>query len=140
MFNFIDAVKEILEEQGKQVADLFYDKVVPQNTFYKYRYRNPSLKTLIKIANYLKVSIDYLYELKNVNDFKPYCENQLNFYNKLMAMITSTNISCRKFSKDLHYSRDNVLRWKKGTEPSVQCLFEIANYFNCSIDDLLDRE
>lgn len=139
-FNFIKAVKEILEEQGKTTADLFNDKVVSENTFYKYNQRNPSLTTLIKIANYLKVSIDYLYELKDVNDFKPYCEQQTNFYDKLMSMITSAKISCRKFSKDLHYSRDNVLRWKKGTEPSVQCLLEIANYFKCSVDDLLDRE
>lgn len=140
MFNFIRAVKEILEEQGGRLADLFNDKVVSENTFYKYNQRNPSLKTLIKIANYLKVSIDYLYELKDVNDFKPYNKQQTEFYEKLMSMIKNAKISCRRFSKDLHYSRDNVLRWKNGTMPSVQCLLEIVQYFNCSFDDLLSHD
>ena len=57
-----------------------------------------------------------------------------------MTLINGVGISCRKFCKDLHYSRDNVIRWKKGTQPSVQSLLEIARYFNCSIDDLLVRE
>ncbi len=138
MFNFIKAVKEILEDQGKTTADLFNDKIISENTFYKYNQRNPSLKSLIRIANYLKVSIDYLYEQCDINNFKPYSLQQNNFYYKLMKMINNANISCRKFSKDLHYSKDNILRWKKGTEPSVQSLLEIAKYFNCSIDDLLD--
>ncbi len=140
MFNFIKAVKEILEERGKTTADLFNDKVVSENTFYKYNQRTPSLTTLIKIVNYLEVSIDYLYELKDVNDFKPYSARQTNFYDRLMLLIKSAKISCRQFSKDLHYSRDNILRWKKGTEPSVQCLLEIVNYFNCTFDDLLEHE
>ena len=139
MFNFIRAVKEILEEKGKTTSDLFLDKIISENTFYKYNKRNPSLKTLIKIANYLEVSVDYLYELTDENDFKPYLTNQENFYNKLISMIKNANISCRKFSKDLNYSRDNILRWKKGTEPSVQCLIDIVQYFNCSFDDLLSH-
>lgn len=138
MFNFIKAVKEILEEQGKTTSNLFNDKIISENTFYKYNKRNPSLKSLIKIANYLEVSIDYLYELSDVNNFKPYSLQQNNFYSKLIDMINSANISCRKFSKDLNYSRDNILRWKNGTKPSVQSLLEIVKYFNCSVDDLLD--
>ena len=137
MFNFIKAVKEILEEQGRSTADLFADKVISENTFYKYNQRNPSLKSLIKIVNYLKVSIDYLYEFSNENKFHPYSLSKIKFYNNLMSMISSANISCRQFSKDLNYSRDNVLRWRKGTLPSIECLIEIAKYFNCSIDDLL---
>ena len=129
-----------MEDNGKSTADLFADKIISENTFYKYKQRYPSLKTLIKIANYLLVSIDYLFERSDVNNFKPYSLNQEEFYNKLITFINTSKISCRKFSKDLHYSRDNILRWRKGTEPSVQSLLEIADYFNCPVDDLLTRE
>lgn len=140
MTNFILMVKNILEEQGKNIDDLFKDNIISKNTFYKYSQRNPSLSTLLKIANYLETSVDYLYELSDENNFKPYSNNQANFYNNLISLITTSNISIRKFCKDLNYAKDNVIRYKKGISPSVRTLFEIAKYFNCTIDDLLMKE
>ena len=70
MVDFIKLVENILEEQDKTKQDLFENKVISENTFFKYRQRYPSLKTLINIANYLKVSIDYLFEFTNENHFE----------------------------------------------------------------------
>ena len=36
MTNFILMVKNILEEQGKNIDDLFKDNIISKNTFYKY--------------------------------------------------------------------------------------------------------
>ena len=36
MSNFINNVKNILEEQGKSTDNLFNDKILSKNTFYKY--------------------------------------------------------------------------------------------------------
>lgn len=140
MTDFITVVQNILEEQGKTTEDLFVNKIVSKDTFYKYKQRNPSLPTLIKIANYLKVSIDYMYELSDKNNFMPYTKNQTGFFDTLINLINSSNISIRQFCKDLNYAKDNVLRYKKGVQPSVRTLFEIAKYFNCTIDDLLLKE
>ena len=140
MSNFINNVKNILEEQGKSTDNLFNDKILSKNTFYKYNQRFPSLPTLIKIANYLRVNIDYLLELSDNNNFKHYSTNQKDFYKNLLELINSSCISNRKFCRDLNFSRDNINRWKNGTTPSVQILLEIAQYFECSIDDLLTHE
>lgn len=140
MLDFIKLVKNVLEEQDKTTENLFNDKVVSENTFYKYKHRFPSLKTLIKIANYLCVNIDYLFELSDENNFRPYLVNQQNFYNNLIFLIKNAGISYRQFCKELNYSRENITRWKNGTEPSVQTILEIAKYFSCSTDDLLVRE
>ena len=140
MTDFITVVKNVLEEKGKTVDDLFSNQVISKDTFYKYKQRNPSLQTLIKIANYLQVSIDYMYELNDENHFISYSTNQSDFYNKLLNLINTSGISSRQFCKDLNYAKDNVLRYKNGVEPSVRTLFEIANYFNCSVDDLLTRQ
>ena len=137
MLNFIDAVKNILAEKNKTVKELFENKIISENTFYKYKQRYPSLKTLIKIANYLEVSIDYLFEIDINNQFFPYVFGDLNFYNNLLVLIKNKRISGRKFCNDLNYSRDNLLRWKAGTAPSMQTLIEISEYFGCTIDDLL---
>lgn len=140
MLDFITVINNVLEEKELSLNNLFNDNVISKNTFYKYKHRNPSLKTIIKIANYLEVSIDYMYDLTDINNFKPYSENQEGFYKNLIYQINNSQLSIRKFCSDLHYSKDNVLRYKKGVEPSLQTLLEIANYFSCTIDDLLIRK
>lgn len=140
MTNFITAVQNVLEEQGKTTYDLFKNNIISKDTFYKYKRRNPSLQTLIKIANYLHVSIDYMYELSDENNFVPYHKDQSQFYKKLTNLINSAGISNRQFCKDLNYAKDNILRYKKGVEPSLRTLFDIVKYFNCSVDDLLTRQ
>ena len=137
--DFITLINEVLEERNKTTKNLFEDGIISENTFYKYRNRYPNLKTLLKLANYLEVSVDYLFGLRDDNKFKPYSLEQKNLYNRIISLIESSGISQRKFSKDLNYSRVNLLRWKKGTNPNVQSLIEIAKYFNVLLDDLLDR-
>ena len=138
MIDFISAVKNILEEQNKNTKNLFEDKVISENTFYKYKQRYPSLNTLLKICNYLKISIDYLFELTDKNNFCYYSFNCEIFYQNLSKFLSLKNISGRKFCKDLNFSRDNILRWKNGTLPSLQTLFDISKYFDCLIDDLIN--
>lgn len=137
MIDFIQTVNNILKEQGKTTKNLFDDNVVSENTYYKYKQRYPSLKTIIKIANYLNVSIDYMFELSDENNFKTYSLNKLSFYKNIITLINSKKISGRKFCNSLNFSRDNLIRWKNGTLPNIQTLIDISTYFNCTIDDLL---
>lgn len=137
MIDFIKLVENILEEQGKTKQDLFENNVVSENTFFKYRQRYPSLKTVIKISNYLNVSLDYLFEFSNENNFKEYDINNLKFYDNLISFINNKKISARKFCKDLGYAKDNIIRWKNGTHPTILRMLEITEYFSCSIDDLI---
>ena len=137
MIDFTIAVKNALEEQDKTIQNLFDDNVVSKNTFYKYVYRTPSLKTIFKIANYLEVSLDYLFEFTDENNFNKYSLKNENFYDNLIALLKTNNISGRKFCNDLNYSISNINRWEKGINPTLQTLFEISNYLKCSLDDLL---
>lgn len=99
MSDFITLVKEVLEERGMTPQDLFDAGVVYENTFYKYKNRNPSLKTLLKVANFLCVTVDYLFELSNENNFKPYDLEQKNLYNNIISLIENSGISQRKSVK-----------------------------------------
>ena len=139
MLDFINCVKNVLEEQNKTTEDLFKNNIISKNTFYKYKHRYPSLKTLLKIANYLCVNVDYLLELSDINDFKPYKLEQVNLNKTIVELINNLGKSQRKFSKELNISKANLLRWKNETNPNVQTLIEISKYFNIPIDDLLDK-
>lgn len=57
MFDFINSVKNILEDKGKTIDCLFEENIISKHTFYKYKHRNPNLQTLIKLANYLEVQM-----------------------------------------------------------------------------------
>ena len=137
MKNFIDAVRDVLEERNKTIDILFKNNIIPSQTFYKLKQRHPSLNSIFNVANYLCVTIDYLYELSNNNNFKPYSLKNLKFYENLTTLIKKLNISYRKFCKDLHFSKDNIRNWEKGTCPTFSVIIEIKDYFNCSFDDLL---
>lgn len=138
MTDFINLVNNALAEKNKTTADLFNDSIVFKDTFYKYRQRYPSVCTLLKISNYLKVTPDYLLELSDENDFKEdYTFDSARFYLNLDKILKSKNISGRNFCKELNYSKDNVSRWKKGTVPSVSSLIQISTFFEVSIGDLL---
>lgn len=139
MIDFITAVANVLFETGRNVNDLFEDNIISKNTFYKYKHRNPNLNTIIKISNYLEVSIDYLFERVDVNNFRPYALEQSAFYYKLTKLIKIQGVSYRQFCKDLNYSKDNINRYKNGVAPSLRTLMEISEYFNCNIDDLLEK-
>lgn len=100
MKNFIEIIRNALWERGKTLQDMFNDKIVSPNTFYKYNQRNPSVKTLKKIANYLGMSIDYLLELTLENNYKKYFDED-NFYINFIELQKSQKISGRKICKDL---------------------------------------
>lgn len=64
-------------------------------------------------------------------------ENNLKFYNNLSYCIRGKKLSSRQFCKDLGYSKDNLVRWKNGIQPTLQRLLEMTEYFDCTIDDLI---
>lgn len=139
LLNYRELILDALVEQGKTIKDLEREGVLGKNTFYIFKNTAPSLKKLIKIANYLKVSLDYMLDKTIENNYKEYNINQIGFYSKLQNLMKYANISQSKFCADLNFSRTNFSRWKNGTLPSLSKLIAISNYLNCSIDDLLEK-
>lgn len=61
------------------------------------------------------------------------------FFDKLETMCNLHNIKITPLLKKLNISTGGISRWKSGVLPSGDTLIKIANYFDCSIDYLLDR-
>lgn len=136
--SFIDILKQKLKEKNRTTECLFVYDIVSKNTFYKYKHRYPSLGTLMNIANYLRMSIDYIFNLTDTNTFlNKYVYKPAIFYNNLINLLNNKNISGRQFCKDLNFSSYNITRWKNGNTPKVENLLDISKYLNCLIDDLL---
>ncbi|MBQ8762205.1 MAG: helix-turn-helix transcriptional regulator [Clostridia bacterium] len=140
MLNFSELILEVMNEKGKTIKDLENNNILSKNTFYIFKDTAPSLNSIIKIANYLNTSIDYIIGNTTENNFKKYKINQFNFYNKLNKLLQSAKISQVKLCKDLEISRTNLSRWKNGTQPTLNKLISLATYLRCYIDELLEYE
>ncbi|MCM1534149.1 MAG: helix-turn-helix transcriptional regulator [Corallococcus sp.] len=140
MLNFKTLLNNVLVEQNKTFAELENCGVIGRRAFYQYKNYVPHLSTVIKIANHLQVSLDYLTGRTNDNGFRTYKTEQTNFYYKLIGILKSDDISQSEMSREIPVSRPNFTYWKQGKLPKLETLVAIANYLNCSIDDLLDLE
>ncbi len=99
----------------------------------------PKPKILIKIADYLDVSIPYLLA-RTDDDFFEKSESNINFYTRFQELVDENKITRYKVSKDCHFSNNYISRWfNKKYLPSFELLDIIADYFKVSIDYLLGR-
>ncbi len=140
MSNFKSLLDDILLEKGKTYEDLVAESVINERSHYQYNEFTPYLTTIIKIANYLEVSLDYLSGITTNNNFKKYNNKQSNIYKNITQALKARNISQNKISKELPIGRSNFTYWKQGKLPKYITLIEIANYLDCSIDEFLDKE
>ncbi|MBQ8522315.1 MAG: helix-turn-helix transcriptional regulator [Clostridia bacterium] len=138
MSNYYELILDTLNESGKTIKDLEDNGIIAKNTFYIFKHNAPSLISMIKIANFLNTSIDYILNRVDINKFKKYSLTQSKFYANLKKMMLST--SQTKLCKDLGISRTNFSRWSTGTKPTLSKIIAIANYLNCNIDELLEIE
>ena len=140
MSNFVEMLLDALHEKGKTMKDLEDNVIIPKRSFYQYKTYTPFLPTILKIVNYLEMSLDYFTDRTSTNNFKAYKLEQKEFYNKLISVMKQAKISQSRLAKDLEIGRHNFSYWKNGSFPKFTTLIEIANYLNCNIDDLLETE
>lgn len=137
---FIELLLDVLKEQDKSFRDLEDNKIISRKSFYQYKNYTPFLPTILKITNYLNISLDYLANRTTKNEFKKYKIDQSGFNAKLEKELKSANTSKSRLAKDLNIGRSNFSYWKNGSLPKFFMLIEMADYLKCSIDDLLEHE
>ena len=65
----------------------------------------------------------------------------MSFCNNLKALRNTNNIDQKTFAKIFNVSSKTISHWETGySEPSISQLIAIADYFDVSIDELLDRK
>ena len=99
----------------------------------------PSLEYIIKVANYMNCSIDYLFgfiETPAIILAVP----PSSFSVRLEQLIRQTKISKNKLSAICNVTSSTVSKWiLRGQLPKPDVACSLANYFNCSVDYLIGR-
>lgn len=99
----------------------------------------PSLRPLMKIADYLKVSLPYLLGETEVNDFYA-SDSHATFHTRIAELTKEKHTNYSQISNRMPFSKNFFYEWQnKKTLPSLDYLKALAEYFKVSIDYLLGR-
>lgn len=97
----------------------------------------PKLPNIIKLADYLNCSIDFL--MGRADNAKITVSNKSTFLERLKSLLFKEKIKIYSLQEKCGISNSMASKWQKGKIPKLETLIALANYFDCSIDYLIGR-
>ena len=98
----------------------------------------PTTTTLIRMADYFNVSMDYLLGRTDKNDYTE--SSTTTFQERFEKLCEEKGVTHYKVSQECFFDKSNISRWlSKGYLPTLEILDMITKYFNVSIDYILGR-
>lgn len=99
----------------------------------------PTVRTLIRIADKLELSLKYLLGLNNRNEFVPAIV-PLTFHIRLKELVDEKNINYGQLATKMCFPRTYIYEWmKEKSLPSIDYILSISEYFKVTPDYLLGR-
>lgn len=99
----------------------------------------PSLKILIKLADYLNVPLLYLLGETDERSFDP-TQKAETFHVRLQQLTEEKQTKYSKIAHTMPFSKNFFYEWQRTkTLPSLDYLKALAEYFKVSVDYLLGR-
>lgn len=98
-----------------------------------------SLSQIVKLAEFFRCSLDFLTGRSDtVIDFQP--QDRPPFYDHFRKLLQDKNISRYQINKETTIKSSHFTDWKKGSDPHIISLIELADYLNVTLDYLVGRE
>ena len=99
----------------------------------------PSVQSLIKIADYFNISLEFLLGKADKSEFIK-SDKPSTFGIRVLQLKEESKAKYSDITNSCSFSRNSIHVWvKRNNVPSLVYLMEIANYFNVSPDYLLGR-
>ena len=141
--NFQNRFTELADELQEKSKSKRAKIIGISNTTYSNAYNYgiiPKTSSLIRIANYFDISIEYLIGNTDNERFEKSLQ-PVNFKERLIELQNEKGISTvYELSQCIHIHRNNIAQWNKlNCIPLIDDLIIIADFFDVSIDYLLGR-
>ena len=147
-----DCEKRISPDYRKRLLDLIFDQectkaefaqlvgvnkeVITRATVYSIV---PSVKSLIKIADFLNISLEYLLAETDKNVFYK-SESPTTFHYRIEQLRKEKNEKYSTICRSMPFQKNSFYEWlRTGSLPTLEYLEAIAQYFDVSLDYLLGR-
>lgn len=134
--NFIELTDELncKKSQIHKILGIDYDTC---KKIYDYG-KVPRTTSLIRIANGLEVSIEYLIGKTKETYYEP-SENPSDFWQRYNYLKDKFNLTDYEVAAKLHINSSYTTKWNNGRMPSLDYLITLCEIFNVSLDYLLGR-
>ncbi len=99
----------------------------------------PSLRSLIKIADCLDLSLNYILGIDDKNEFIP-STSPSSFHTRIAELTEEKHINYGQLASKMEFPRTYIYEWiKENTLPAIDYVLAIAEYFKVTPDYLLGR-
>ena len=99
----------------------------------------PSTKTLIKIADFFDISINFLLGKTDIEEFYK-SSSPASFLSRFESLCSEKEVTHYKVATDCLFDKSNISRWiSKGFLPELEIIELLCDYFNVSPDYILGR-
>ena len=96
----------------------------------------PSIEHAKIIADFFNCSLDYLFGISEDKQ-KSTTNNNMPFYETLLTLLKSKNMTNYKLCKLAKISQSNNTKWRNGTIPDIKIWLKIVKGLDCSLDYLI---
>ena len=137
---FSDSIKEYLETHSITKKEFAKRANVSARNVCLWinRTNYPNLDSLIKVADFLNCSLDYLLERSDQEKYYPSTKST-TFFIRLNDLIEKEGVHANSIAKICNFKYSNFSIWKKATQPKPEILSALADHFNVSVDYLVGR-
>ncbi len=99
----------------------------------------PSTKTLIKIADFFNISINYLLGKTEQEEFEK-ASTKASFHHRFESLCSEKQVTHYKVAIDCLFDKSSISKWfSKNFIPELEIIELLCDYFNVSPDYLLGR-
>ncbi len=139
--NIGERINELMIEKNIDTKTLVIDIGVTVSTVSRWRNndKHMRLSQIVKIANYLDCSLDFLTGRSDeVLDFQP--QECPPFYPYLRMLLKLKGVSRNQINTNTRIKSSHFVDWKNGADPHILSLIELADYLDITLDILVGRE
>ena len=139
---FNERCEYLIAERNITIAMLSTDLSINISNLYKYTQGSylPSLENAIKLSDYFKCSLDFLFgfaeEYQEIKFHK-----RKKFSERFEELLKEKGIKRQDLKKTKLFAKQSIDDWFNGVRlPTINNLIELKNYFGCTLDYLVGRD
>ena len=140
---FTDRLAEQMTSYGYD-AKILAEKIgVSVSTIYNFlkgRYTQPSTNIFLNLIEHFNCSADYMLGLVEFPENASYFPPLRSYGKRLRELLKSRQLTQKAFIEQMKVSSNLVYRWlSDDTVPTIEYLIKIANFFEITVDALIER-
>ena len=140
---FVDKINEFMLLKGHTATTLAEAISVSPSTVYnllQIRYKQPDTEVFFKLIEYFNYSADYMLGFVEFPVETHYYPPLRKYGDKLRVLLKQKGETQKTFIENMKISTCLAYKWLSNkTLPSVEYLIKIADYFEITVDALIER-